>query len=118
MLCDAVQGYGRVPIPDTCDLVAISGHKIHGPQGFGALWIRDGVTLKPLLHGGGQEAPGRSGPLSPAPCPGFGPAAALMKARATDDAPNGESSAERRVGSKCVSMWRSRWASDQYKKNK
>src|SRR3546814_664103 len=40
MLCDAVQGYGRVPIPDTCDLVAISGHKIHGPKGIGALWIR------------------------------------------------------------------------------
>src|SRR3546814_17871882 len=86
MLCDAVQGYGRVPIPDTCDLVAISGHKIHGPKGIGALWIRDGVTLKPLLHGGGQEAPGRSGTLSPALCTGFGAAAALMEDRAEADA--------------------------------
>src|SRR3546814_12777706 len=60
MLCDAVQGYGRVPIPDTCDLVAISGHKIHGHKGIGALWIRDGVTLKTLLHGGGQEGIGRA----------------------------------------------------------
>src|SRR3546814_13619621 len=64
----------------------LSGHKIHGPKGIGALWIRDGVTLKPLLHGGGQEAPGRSGTLSPALCTGFGAAAALMKDRAEDDA--------------------------------
>ena len=52
LLCDAVQGYGRVAIPDACDLVAVSAHKIHGPKGTGALWIRDGVTLEPLLHGG------------------------------------------------------------------
>jgi cysteine desulfurase len=86
MLCDAVQGYGRVPIPDTCDLVAISAHKIYGPKGIGALWLRDGVTLAPLLHGGGQEAPGRSGTLSPALCAGFGAAAALMANRHDADA--------------------------------
>ncbi|MCM8730088.1 cysteine desulfurase family protein [Hephaestia sp. GCM10023244] len=85
MLCDAVQGYGRVPIPETCDLVAISGHKVHGPKGIGALWLRDGVAIEPLLHGGGQEAPGRSGTLSPALCAGFGAAAALMKARTDQD---------------------------------
>ena len=84
-LCDAVQGYGRVPIPDTVDLVAISAHKIHGPKGIGALWIRDGVTLAPLLHGGDQEV-GRSGTLSPALCAGFGAAAALMRAGAEEDA--------------------------------
>ena len=86
MLCDAVQGYGRVPIPDTVDLIAISAHKIHGPKGIGALWIRDGVDLAPLLHGGGQEAPGRSGTLSPALCAGFGVAATLMATRAIEDA--------------------------------
>jgi len=86
MLCDAVQGYGRVPIPEGCDLVAVSGHKIHGPKGIGALWLRDGVTPAPLLHGGGQEAPGRSGTLSPALCAGFGAAAALMAARRDEDA--------------------------------
>lgn len=86
MLCDAVQGYGRVPIPDTVDLIAISAHKIHGPKGIGALWIRDGVDLAPLLHGGGQEAPGRSGTLSPALCAGFGVAAKLMAARTIEDA--------------------------------
>jgi len=80
-LCDAVQGYGRVLIPETCDMIAISAHKIHGPKGIGALWIRDGVTLDPLLHGGGQEAAGRSGTLSPALCAGFGAAAKLAKQR-------------------------------------
>jgi cysteine desulfurase len=85
-LCDAVQGYGRVAIPVECDLIAISAHKIHGPKGIGALWIRDGVTLAPLLHGGGQEAAGRSGTLSPALCASFGAAAMLMAARADEDA--------------------------------
>ena len=85
MLCDAVQGYGRVPIPDACDLIAVSAHKIHGPKGIGALWLRDGVSLAPLMHGGDQEG-GRSGTLSPALCAGFGAAAALMAARAEEDA--------------------------------
>ncbi|MEN2785109.1 cysteine desulfurase family protein [Sphingomonas qilianensis] len=86
MLCDAVQGYGRVELPATCDLIAVSGHKIYGPKGVGALWMRDGVTLAPLLHGGGQEAGGRSGTLSPALCVGFGVAAQLMGARRAADA--------------------------------
>ncbi len=80
-LCDAVQGFGRVLIPDGCDLIAVSAHKVHGPKGVGALWIRDGVTLEPLLHGGGQEPAGRSGTLSPALCTGFGAAARLAKQR-------------------------------------
>ncbi|MFW2852353.1 cysteine desulfurase family protein [Sphingomonas sp. TX0543] len=83
-LCDAVQGYGRVAIPDGCDLIALSAHKIHGPKGVGALWIRDGVTLRPLLHGGDQEG-GRSGTLSPALCVGFGVAARLMAERVEQD---------------------------------
>ena len=86
MLCDAVQGYGRVPVPATVDLIAISAHKIHGPKGIGALWIRDGVDLAPLMHGGGQEAPGRSGTMSPALCAGFGVAAQLMADRKDQDA--------------------------------
>jgi cysteine desulfurase len=86
MLCDAVQGYGRVPIPASCDLVAISGHKIYGPKGVGGLWLRDGVAIEPLLHGGRQEAAGRSGTLSPALCAGFGRAAREMRNRVTDDA--------------------------------
>ncbi|MFK3888111.1 cysteine desulfurase family protein [Sphingomonas sp. NPDC079357] len=84
LLCDAVQGFGRVAVPDGCDMVAISAHKIYGPKGIGALWVRDGVTLAPLLHGGDQEL-GRSGTLSPALCAGFGAAAALAKARMVED---------------------------------
>ena len=93
-LCDAVQGYGRVTLPEGCDLVAISAHKVHGPKGIGALWIRDGVDLAPLLHGGGQEAPGRSGTLSPALCAGFGVAASLM-AEASRDPSRSATTAER-----------------------
>ncbi|WP_419722980.1 cysteine desulfurase family protein [Sphingobium aquiterrae] len=85
-LCDAVQGYGRVPIPAGCDMVAISGHKVHGPKGIGALWVRDGVTLSPVIHGGGQEGGLRSGTLSPALCAGFGAAARLLVARREADA--------------------------------
>lgn len=90
-LCDAVQGYGRVPIPPVCDMVAISAHKIHGPKGIGALWLRDGVTLTPIIHGGGQEGGLRSGTLSPALCAGFGTAARLMRERAEADCAHVES---------------------------
>jgi len=85
MLVDAVQGYGRVPMPEGADLIAISAHKIHGPKGIGALWVRGGVALAPLLHGGGQEVLGRSGTLSPALCAGFGAAARLMAEREAVD---------------------------------
>ena len=84
--CDAVQGLGRVPLPlDACDLVAVSAHKVHGPKGIGALWVRQGVELDPLLHGGGQEGGLRSGTLSPALCVGFGEAARLLVERAEED---------------------------------
>ncbi|NKJ43522.1 cysteine desulfurase family protein [Novosphingobium sp. SG720] len=76
-LCDAVQGAGKLAAPEGADLVAISAHKLHGPKGIGALWVRDGLDLAPLVHGGGQEGGLRSGTLSPALCAGFGVAAAL-----------------------------------------
>ena len=72
MLCDAVQGFGRMAMPDGPDLVAVSAHKIHGPKGVGGLWMRKGAEPAPLLHGGGQEQGLRSGTLSPALCVGFG----------------------------------------------
>jgi cysteine desulfurase len=84
--CDAVQALGRVAIPlHACDMVAVSAHKVHGPKGIGALWLRDGVTLDPLLHGGGQEGGQRSGTLSPALCAGFAEAARLITERAEAD---------------------------------
>ncbi|MFK4792960.1 cysteine desulfurase family protein [Sphingobium sp. ZW T5_29] len=84
-LCDAVQGYGRVPLPQNADMIAISAHKIHGPKGVGALWLRDRVQLQTVIHGGGQEGGLRSGTLSPALCAGFGVAARLMRERADAD---------------------------------
>ncbi len=85
LLCDAVQGYGRVPIPDSADLIALSAHKIHGPKGIGALWIRDGIDLPPLMFGGAQEQGMRSGTVSPALCAGLGAAAALAAERFDQD---------------------------------
>ena len=80
--CDAVQGFGRVPVPlEACDMAAVSAHKVHGPKGIGALWLREGVAIDPLLHGGGQEGGIRSGTLSPALCVGFGEAARLLVER-------------------------------------
>jgi cysteine desulfurase len=86
LLCDAVQGYGRVAIPAGPDLIAISAHKIHGPMGIGALWVKDGVDLPPLMFGGAQEQGMRSGTVSPALCAGFGAAAALSAERSDKDA--------------------------------
>jgi cysteine desulfurase len=86
MLCDAVQGLGRVEIPDGPDLLAVSAHKVHGPKGIGALWMRDGLSPEPLLHGGGHERGLRSGTLSPALCVGFGSAAKLASERRAEDA--------------------------------
>jgi cysteine desulfurase len=86
MLCDAVQGLGRVDIPDGPDLVAVSAHKIHGPKAIGALWMREGAEPAPFIHGGGQELGIRSGTLSPALCVGFGAAAKLaLERREIDD---------------------------------
>lgn len=62
--CDAVQAFGKMPINVRelgVDMLSISGHKIHGPKGIGALYIRKGVTLKPFITGGGQERGMRSG---------------------------------------------------------
>ena len=78
MLCDAVQGFGRVAIPQGPDLIALSAHKIHGPKGIGALWMRNGTEPAPFMHGGGQEQGMRSGTMSPSLCVGFGVAATLL----------------------------------------
>ncbi len=84
-LCDAVQAYGKMPVTGA-DMIAVSAHKLHGPKGIGALWVRDGVELTPVQTGGGQEAGLRSGTLSPALCAGFGAAAKLAAERMEEDA--------------------------------
>jgi cysteine desulfurase len=85
VLSDAVQSFGRVELCKGPDLVAISAHKIHGPKGIGALWMKTGKEPAPLIHGGGQEQGLRSGTLSPALCVGFGVAAKLADDRCTRD---------------------------------
>ena len=85
LLCDAVQGFGRVDLPEAADLIAISAHKIHGPKAVGGLWIRKGREPAPLLHGGGQEAGLRSGTLSPALVVGLGTAARVANERRARD---------------------------------
>lgn len=85
-LCDAVQGAGKLAAPAGADMIAISAHKLYGPKGVGALWVRDGLALAPHVHGGGQEQGLRSGTLSPALCAGFGAAAALCTSLRTSDA--------------------------------
>ncbi len=85
-LCDAVQGAGKLAPPQGADMIAISAHKLYGPKGIGALWLREGLVLTPLVHGGAQEGGLRSGTLSPALCAGFGAAAALAHLRMDEDA--------------------------------
>ncbi len=86
---DAAQAYGKLPVDvaaDGIDLLSISGHKIYGPKGVGALYVRNGIELVPLLHGGGQEGPGlRSGTLAPALCVGLGAAARIAGQRMAND---------------------------------
>ena len=78
-------GGGRVPIAEA-DMIAVSAHKFHGPKGIGALWVRDGVELEPLLHGGGQEGGLRSGTLSPGAVRGDGRGGAAGAERMDEDA--------------------------------
>ncbi len=64
MHCDAVQAAGKIPIDvrrDPVDLLTISGHKIHAPKGVGALYVRKGARIRPLLLGGHQEDNQRAG---------------------------------------------------------
>jgi cysteine desulfurase len=83
-LSDAVQAFGKLPVAEA-DLIAVSAHKLYGPKGIGALWVRDGVELSPQITGGLQEGL-RSGTLSPALIAGFGAAAALANEALDRDA--------------------------------
>jgi cysteine desulfurase len=83
LLCDAVQAAGLPGVDmgrDGVDLLALAAHKLGGPTGVGALVVRAGADLRPLLHGGGQERGLRSGTLPAAAIAGFGAAAAAALA--------------------------------------
>ncbi|MGA6984475.1 MAG: cysteine desulfurase family protein [Terriglobales bacterium] len=80
---DAVQAAGKVPIDVDkigCDLLAISGHKLDGPQGVGALYVRKGTQLEPMLYGGSHERSRRAGTENVPGIVGLGKAAELAMA--------------------------------------
>ncbi|MDH7577448.1 MAG: cysteine desulfurase NifS [Bacillota bacterium] len=77
---DAVQTAGKIPVNVVdlgVDLLSLSAHKIYGPKGVGALYIRKGIRIKPVLHGGGQERKLRSGTENTIGIVGFGKAAEI-----------------------------------------
>jgi len=77
---DAVQAAGKLPFDlraQPFDLLSISAHKLHGPQGVGALYVRSGLKLEPLVHGGGQEQGLRSATEFVAGLVGLGRAAEI-----------------------------------------
>jgi cysteine desulfurase len=80
---DAVQAGGKITIDVNqigCDLLTISGHKIHGPQGVGALYVRKGTQLEPMLFGGSHERSRRAGTENVPGIVGLGKAAELARA--------------------------------------
>jgi cysteine desulfurase len=86
--CDATQGVGKIPVNVQTlgiDLLTISSHKINGPKGTGALYVRRGVRINPLLLGGGQEALLRSGTENVYGIVGFGKACEIALSNITSN---------------------------------
>lgn len=85
---DAVQAVGKIPIDvkkSKIDMLSISSHKINGPKGIGALFIRNGLIIDPVILGGGQEKGLRSGTESVASIVGFGQACEISKLNLDDN---------------------------------
>jgi cysteine desulfurase len=86
---DAVQAAGKIPLDvrtQPIDLLSLSPHKLHGPKGVGALYLREGIPLAPLVHGGGQERGLRSATENVAGIAGLGRAAEIAAAGMADEA--------------------------------
>ncbi len=95
---DATQAVGRIPVDVDAwnvDLLSFSSHKIYGPKGVGALFVRSGVKLEPVVTGGPQERGLRGGTLSPALVAGFGAACEVATERGEEDRANMEALAGR-----------------------
>ena len=87
---DAVQAVGKVPVRVDrvpVDLLTVTGHKIYGPKGTGLLFVREGVHLSPLLHGGGQERALRPGTEDVAGAVGLATALSMAVAERDAEAP-------------------------------
>jgi len=87
--CDAVQAAGKVPVDVSSlgvDLLTVSAHKLYGPKGVGALYVRRGTSLSPLVRGGAQEKNRRAGTVNVPGVVGFGAACALAAAGLSADA--------------------------------
>ncbi len=85
---DAVQAVGKIPIDlgkSAIDLLSLSGHKLHGPKGIGAITIRRGTRIRPLIYGGHQERGRRPGTENVPGIVGLGRAAALAMEHMTDE---------------------------------
>jgi cysteine desulfurase len=84
---DAVQAAGKVPINVKSlgvDMISMSSHKINGPKGVGALYVRSGLNIMPIIHGGGQEMSLRSGTENVPGIVGFGKACELAAKRMSE----------------------------------
>jgi cysteine desulfurase len=87
MHTDAVQALGKIPLECKAlgvDLASLSAHKLHGPQGVGALWLRRGTQLQPLFYGGAHERQRRAGTENIAGVVGFGEAVRLSQLALAD----------------------------------
>lgn len=85
---DLAQAAGKIPVDVQAlglDLASLSSHKLYGPKGIGAIYVRRGVKIAPQIHGGGQEEGLRSGTLAPFLCVGFGEAAKIASAQLEAD---------------------------------
>lgn len=84
---DGVQAVGHIPVDVRelgFDMLTMSAHKMYGPKGVGALYVRKGVKIEPVIHGGGQERGLRSGTENTAGIVGFGKAAEIASRRLVD----------------------------------
>jgi cysteine desulfurase len=78
--CDATQAIGKIPVDvvaENIDMLCLSGHKFNGPKGIGALYVRNGIKITPLIHGGGQENGLRAGTYNTPLIIGLGEAARI-----------------------------------------